>query len=136
MDTIHYTTRSNGMYYADFTDSNNKRTNFSLKTRDESKAEKLIDVLNMKYSAHSVAEFNIILETNRISTGIVQEFRHKAPLENVYTIHFLKYLSVVKKIQNRQMAAYKKLSDTLKYYNITWDHLDDVKLLISFQVKQ
>ena len=93
----------------------------------------MIDSLNMKYSAHSVAEFNILLETYRTPMGIVQEFKHKAPLQSVYTRHFVKYLRVVKKLQNRQMAAYNKLSDILKYYNITWDHLHDVNLLISFQ---
>ena len=121
------------MYYADFTDSNNKRTNFSLKTRDEAKAEKKIDILNMKYSANTVEEFNIFLETHRTPTGIVQKFKHKAPLQSVYTIHFLKYLRVIKQISDKQMSAYNKLSSLLKYHNITWDHLHDVKLLISFQ---
>ncbi len=111
------------MYCADFTDSNKKRTNFSLKTRDKAKAEKMIDILNMKYNAHSVAELSILLETYRTPIGIVQEFKHKAPLQSVYTRHFVRYLRVIKKLQNRQMAAYNKLSDTLKYYNITWDHL-------------
>ena len=93
----------------------------------------MIGILNMRYSAYSVAELNILLETYRTPMGIVQEFKHKAPLQSVYTRHFVKYLRVVKKLQNRQMAAYNKLSDTLKYYNITWDHLHDVSLLISFQ---
>ena len=122
------------MYCADFTDSNKKRTNFSLKTRDKAKAEKMIDILNMKYNTHSVEEFNVLLETYKTPTGtIVQEFKHKSPLQSVYTIHFVRYLRVVKKIQNRQMTAYNKLSDTLKYHNITWNHLHDVNLLISFQ---